>query len=185
MTPSESPPLDPGTKVITVQRCCNGCGKQLRDVREDEVEAAIAGASLPDVRSECPSCSAAPLDLQELEELVAALPFGDWEVSEEGEDVYLQAVGETEYGHIASFPIGLTYLPSFIAAARNALPSLLARVRDLEEENRQLRARIAKIQKWAERIPPHEPNPKDGYRYAKHEVVALLDGSSRMRTEDS
>lgn len=42
---------------ITVQRCCNGCGRSLRDVTESEIDAAVAGQPLPDVRQECPHCS--------------------------------------------------------------------------------------------------------------------------------
>ncbi len=38
---------------ITVQRCCNGCGRSLGDATDDELNAAVAGAPLPDVRDEC------------------------------------------------------------------------------------------------------------------------------------
>jgi len=41
---------------ITVQRCCNGCGEQIGDVTMIEMELAIAGEPLPDVRPECPRC---------------------------------------------------------------------------------------------------------------------------------
>lgn len=42
-----------GAGVIHVKRACNGCGNDLGDVRDDEVAAAAAGRSLPDVRLEC------------------------------------------------------------------------------------------------------------------------------------
>lgn len=42
--------------VHTVQRCCNGCGSEIGDVRQEEIEAAIAGRDLPDVTDECPLC---------------------------------------------------------------------------------------------------------------------------------
>jgi hypothetical protein len=41
---------------ITVKRCCNGCGERIGDVLNEEIEAAIAGLPLSDVRSECPNC---------------------------------------------------------------------------------------------------------------------------------
>lgn len=44
--------------VITGKRCCNGCGLVLGDVTEAEVLAVIESGGLPDVRGECPSCSA-------------------------------------------------------------------------------------------------------------------------------
>lgn len=54
-TRPSTPPFDlpEGGKRITVQRCCNGCGRPLGDANDAEMDAAIAGASLPDVRSEC------------------------------------------------------------------------------------------------------------------------------------
>ncbi len=47
-----------GSTRLWVKRACNGCGLRLGDVTEDEVFAAFAGDPLPDVRNECPSCSA-------------------------------------------------------------------------------------------------------------------------------
>lgn len=44
---------------ITVQRCCNGCAAELGDATEYEMNCAIAGRDLPDVRGECPACSPA------------------------------------------------------------------------------------------------------------------------------
>lgn len=43
--------------VGTVQRCCNGCGRDIGDVTDDEMTAAINGWPLPDVRDECPWCA--------------------------------------------------------------------------------------------------------------------------------
>jgi len=49
----------PGRKLPTggtrfhMSRCCNGCGTDLGDVTRAEVNAAIAGQDLPDVRLEC------------------------------------------------------------------------------------------------------------------------------------
>jgi hypothetical protein len=45
-----------GSQSITVQRCCNGCGGTLGDVTMAEIECAIDGRPLPDVRMECPRC---------------------------------------------------------------------------------------------------------------------------------
>lgn len=45
--------LPGGREEITIKRCCNGCGRSLGDATEAEMEAAIFGASLPDVRDEC------------------------------------------------------------------------------------------------------------------------------------
>jgi len=45
-----------GTR-IAVQRCCNGCGERIGDVTAAEIECAISGDPLPDVRSECPRCA--------------------------------------------------------------------------------------------------------------------------------
>lgn len=54
---SWTPPLptSAGTKC-TVKRACNGCGTQIGDVHMSEIEAAMGGEPLPDVRSECPTC---------------------------------------------------------------------------------------------------------------------------------
>ncbi len=38
---------------IRVQRACNGCGASLGDTTADELEHAVAGWPLPDVRLEC------------------------------------------------------------------------------------------------------------------------------------
>lgn len=38
---------------VKVQRACNGCGRKLGDVREAEIQAAVEGLPLPDVREEC------------------------------------------------------------------------------------------------------------------------------------
>lgn len=40
-------------KRITVKRMCNGCGRSLGDVTDAELDAAVSGARLPDVREEC------------------------------------------------------------------------------------------------------------------------------------
>lgn len=42
-----------GSTTVRIKRCCNGCGKNIGDVTESELEAAVAGAPLPDVRKEC------------------------------------------------------------------------------------------------------------------------------------
>jgi len=41
---------------VPITRCCNGCGAELRLAYTDEIEAAIMGDPLPDVRTECPDC---------------------------------------------------------------------------------------------------------------------------------
>jgi hypothetical protein len=48
---------DQGATRLTVKRCCNGCNTRLGDVTDAEIAAAIDGLPLPDVRSECPTCS--------------------------------------------------------------------------------------------------------------------------------
>jgi hypothetical protein len=45
-----------GSRTLTVQRCCNGCGDPLGDVTLIEINLAIGGRPLPDVRPECPRC---------------------------------------------------------------------------------------------------------------------------------
>ncbi|MCR1785349.1 hypothetical protein KVF89_22605 [Nocardioides carbamazepini] len=42
-----------GSKTLHVQRHCNGCGESVGDVTEAELDAAVCGAPLPDVRLEC------------------------------------------------------------------------------------------------------------------------------------
>lgn len=42
-----------GSTTFRVKRYCNGCGKSIGDVNEAELDAAIAGLPLPDVREEC------------------------------------------------------------------------------------------------------------------------------------
>ena len=39
--------------TIRTKRCCNGCGKALGDTTEQELEYAVSGIPLPDVRIEC------------------------------------------------------------------------------------------------------------------------------------
>lgn len=46
-----------GARVVTVKRCCNGCSTEFGDVTAAELDAAIAGRPLPDVRDECPTCA--------------------------------------------------------------------------------------------------------------------------------
>ena len=50
-TPPED--LDSGGQRLTVKRCCNGCNREIGDVTDAEMDAAITGAELPDVRVEC------------------------------------------------------------------------------------------------------------------------------------
>lgn len=44
-------------RTMTVQRYCNGCGHEIGDATLEEIEAAINGAPLSDVRDECPWCA--------------------------------------------------------------------------------------------------------------------------------
>jgi hypothetical protein len=57
-TPDRKTTLPDGTvrTTVTVQRACNGCRQPLGDVTDREIEDAIAGAPLTDVRAECPNC---------------------------------------------------------------------------------------------------------------------------------
>ncbi|MEU5900656.1 hypothetical protein [Streptomyces venezuelae] len=45
-----------GSKTIKMKRACNGCGKHIGDVTDEEMAAAMNGRPLPDVRRECPAC---------------------------------------------------------------------------------------------------------------------------------
>lgn len=47
-----------GSKTITTKRACNSCGHLIGDITTAEMNAAIAGRPLPDVRRECPTCAA-------------------------------------------------------------------------------------------------------------------------------
>jgi hypothetical protein len=47
---------DDGSTTFHVKRACNGCGHLLGDVTEAEMERAVAGAPLLDVRAECDHC---------------------------------------------------------------------------------------------------------------------------------
>jgi hypothetical protein len=47
---------DNGSTTIKLKRACNGCGHLLGDVTEAEMERAVAGAPLLDVRAECGHC---------------------------------------------------------------------------------------------------------------------------------
>lgn len=45
------------TTTYVVQRCCNGCGRGIGDIKDTELDCAITGRPLPDVRHECPWCA--------------------------------------------------------------------------------------------------------------------------------
>lgn len=45
-----------GSTTIKMKRACNGCGRRLGDVTEQEMARGINGLPLPDVRRECPDC---------------------------------------------------------------------------------------------------------------------------------
>lgn len=49
--------LPEGGKRIHVKRCCNGCGEQIGDVTMAEINCAMDGTPLADVRAECPRCA--------------------------------------------------------------------------------------------------------------------------------
>lgn len=49
--------LPNGRTRITVKRCCNGCRRELGDATPAELDAAVAGRDLGDVRAECPDCA--------------------------------------------------------------------------------------------------------------------------------
>lgn len=42
-----------GSTHMVVKRCCNGCGREIGDADVADLSAAISGAELPDVRTEC------------------------------------------------------------------------------------------------------------------------------------
>lgn len=46
-----------GKRRIVAKRQCNGCGRRIGDVTDDEVLAVFSGQPLPDVAGECPACS--------------------------------------------------------------------------------------------------------------------------------
>lgn len=43
--------------TMTVKRACNGCSQYLGDVTDAEINRAVAGLPLPDVRAECARCA--------------------------------------------------------------------------------------------------------------------------------
>lgn len=47
-----------GSTTVHVQRCCNGCGETIGDATQAELDCAVTGRPLPDMRGECPNCSA-------------------------------------------------------------------------------------------------------------------------------
>lgn len=49
--------LPNGATRLKVQRVCNGCGEKIGDVTYEEMQYAIAGLPLPDLRQECLRCS--------------------------------------------------------------------------------------------------------------------------------
>lgn len=57
-----STPNTPGR--IHVHRCCNGCGLDIGDVTDAEIDAAVWGDPLPDVRDECPVCRPADITVE-------------------------------------------------------------------------------------------------------------------------
>lgn len=55
-----------GSRTVTLQRVCNGCGHVIGDITDAELRAVTGGtthgyAVLPDVRDECPRCNPRPL----------------------------------------------------------------------------------------------------------------------------
>lgn len=50
-TPDEVRPG--GGRTIHMKRCCNGCGRELGDPTEHELDRAVVGLPLPDVTAEC------------------------------------------------------------------------------------------------------------------------------------
>ena len=58
-TPAKQVTTDDGRTVtrFIVKRSCNGCGDDIGDVTKAEMDAAVAGRPLPDVRDECPRCT--------------------------------------------------------------------------------------------------------------------------------
>lgn len=46
------------TTTLHVKRSCNGCGTDLGDATAAELDAAVVGEQLPDVRLECGCCAA-------------------------------------------------------------------------------------------------------------------------------
>ena len=57
----DTPPRrnDGGTTTRRVKRACNGCGTSLGDATDAEIDAAMEGRPMPDVRDECATCSPA------------------------------------------------------------------------------------------------------------------------------
>lgn len=58
-TPDRVETKDDGrtTTTITTKRVCNGCGEFVGDVTDAEMDCAIDGRPLPDVRGECAHCA--------------------------------------------------------------------------------------------------------------------------------
>ena len=49
-----------GSTTVTMQRCCNGCGREIGDATGYEIAIAAVDLPLPDVRTQCPACSTPP-----------------------------------------------------------------------------------------------------------------------------
>lgn len=80
MTRTHTPPrtTESGSTIIKVQRACNGCHRSLGDATDIELDAAMNGEPLPDVRAEC---GCAPTTEPVFENVhVLEQPDGSWTI---------------------------------------------------------------------------------------------------------
>jgi hypothetical protein len=57
LRPNTPPRIVGGKRTLTTKRACNGCGTDIGDATKDELDAAVNGRELPDVRGECLNCA--------------------------------------------------------------------------------------------------------------------------------
>jgi hypothetical protein len=57
LRPNTPPRHEGGKTILKTKRACNGCQADLGDATDEELEAAVNGLELPDVRGECITCA--------------------------------------------------------------------------------------------------------------------------------
>lgn len=83
-TPPEK--LSSGATRLTVKRCCNRCGDEVGDATQAELEAAMNGSPLPDVRQECGCWSPLEEHTPGQRVLVEAFGFDEQEGTDDGDE---------------------------------------------------------------------------------------------------
>lgn len=96
-----------GSKTIRIKRACNGCGRDIGDASESELNAVVDGRPLPDVREEC-GCSQAPAQLGQT--CTVGSGRTRWEIIKIGQDgvLHLSKVGGDGYTNRWANPAEIT-----------------------------------------------------------------------------